>query len=153
MKMKASRKSDKQPQAKQLKASTVLKVRFSEVDSMGIVWHGSYSMYFEDAREAFGKKYGLGYLLIYNSGYYAPLVELSFHYKKPLAYGSKARIDIIYTLTDAAKIIYDYEIHDPDSNELLATGRSVQVFLDRDYQLVWDTPEFYRLWKEKWFKE
>jgi len=45
-----------------LKASTEIEVRFSEVDSMNIVWHGAYSLYFEDAREAFGKKYGLGYL-------------------------------------------------------------------------------------------
>lgn len=134
-----------------LSASKLLDIRFSEVDSMSIVWHGSYPLYFEDAREAFGKKYGLGYLLIFNSGYYAPLVELSFQYKKPLIYGSKPRIDIFYTLTDAAKIVFDYEIHDSVTDELIATGHSVQVFMDRDYQLVWETPEFYRLWKEKWF--
>lgn len=38
-------------------------IRFSEVDSMNVVWHGSYPLYFEDAREAFGRKYGLGYLV------------------------------------------------------------------------------------------
>ena len=26
-------------------------VRFSEVDSMGVVWHGAYPLYLEDARE------------------------------------------------------------------------------------------------------
>ena len=36
-------------------------VRFSEVDMMNIVWHGSYPLYLEDAREAFGEKYGLSY--------------------------------------------------------------------------------------------
>ena len=39
-----------------LKASRMLEIRFSEVDSMKIVWHGSYAKYFEDAREAFGKE-------------------------------------------------------------------------------------------------
>ena len=45
---------------KELVASKHFEVRFSEVDSMNIVWHGSYPLYFEDAREAFGAKYGLG---------------------------------------------------------------------------------------------
>ena len=63
---------------KGLTASKRFEVRFSEVDSMNIVWHGSYPLYFEDAREAFGARYGLGYMDIFGNGYYAPLVELSF---------------------------------------------------------------------------
>ena len=35
---------------------TSFQVRFSEVDSMKIVWHGEYIRYFEDGREAFGLK-------------------------------------------------------------------------------------------------
>jgi len=65
---------------KNLFASKEIEVRFSEVDSMGIVWHGSYAKYFEDAREEFGKKYNLGYLKIFGEGYYAPLVNLDFSY-------------------------------------------------------------------------
>ena len=42
---------------KELRASKVFDVRFSEVDSMNVVWHGSYMLYFEDAREEFGRKY------------------------------------------------------------------------------------------------
>ena len=40
-----------------LTESKQILIRFSEVDSMSIVWHGSYVQYFEDAREAFGRKY------------------------------------------------------------------------------------------------
>lgn len=133
-----------------LKASKAINIRFSEVDSMSVVWHGSYPLYFEDAREEFGKKYGLEYMTIYENGYFAPLVELSFHYKKPLKYGMNPRIDIVYIPTEAAKIVFEYEIHDQDDDSLIATGQSVQVFMDKDYQLVWDNPEFYAHWKEKW---
>ena len=63
---------------KRLTAEKDFEVRFSEVDSMNIVWHGSYPLYFEDAREAFGAKYGLGYMTIFSNGYFAPLVGLSF---------------------------------------------------------------------------
>ena len=133
-----------------LKASKAINIRFSEVDSMSVVWHGSYPLYFEDAREEFGKKYGLEYMTIYGNGYFAPLVELSFHYKKPLKYGMNPRIDIVYIPTEAAKIVFEYEIHDQDDDSLIATGQSVQVFMDKDYQLVWDNPEFYAHLKEKW---
>ena len=132
-----------------LSASKEIEVRFSEVDSMGIVWHGSYALYFEDARRAFGEKYSLGYLDIFDNGYYAPLVDLTFSYKRPLTYGNKARVDIFYKNTDAAKIIFEYEIRSLEDNHLIASGRSVQVFLDKNYQLVWTDPDFYLDWKKK----
>ena len=135
---------------KELKASKEFAIRFSEVDSMNVVWHGSYSLYFEDAREAFGKKFGLEYMGFFEHGYYAPLVDLSFHYKKPIKYGMTPRIDIIYRPTAAAKIVVDYEIYDTEDNSLIATGSSVQVFMDLNYQLVWDNPSFYQEWKERW---
>lgn len=125
-------------------------IRFSEVDSMQFVWHGSYTSYFEDAREAFGQKYGLGYLTIFNNGFYAPLVDLSFKYKKPMRYGMHPCIEITYIPTEAAKIIFEYAIYDCSDHSLIATGRSVQVFLDHDYQLVWYTPDFYAEWKKQW---
>ncbi len=135
---------------KELKTSKVLDIRFSEVDSMNVVWHGSYPLYFEDAREAFGAQYGLDYMNYVNHGYYAPLVELSFKYLKPIRYGMHPRIDIIYRPTDAAKVVFDYEIHDTVDESIIATGHSVQVFMDTHYQLVWYTPDFYQQWKEQW---
>ena len=136
--------------SKILTASKKLDIRFSEVDSMSIVWHGSYPLYIEDSREAFGKKYGLGYMSIFSNGYYAPLVELSFKFKKPLIYEMTPVIVITYIPTEAAKIVFDYQIIDENDGSVYATGRSVQVFMDRDYQLVWDNPSFYRNWKSKW---
>lgn len=135
---------------KTLSASKELEIRFSEVDSMDIVWHGSYPLYFEDAREEFGKKYGLGYMTIFNNDCFAPLVEISFKYKKPLKYEMKPLIRITYVPTEAAKIVFDYEITDKEGTCVYATGRSVQVFMNKQYELLWETPEFYREWKERW---
>ena len=136
-----------------LMASKNLEIRFSEVDSMQFVWHGAYSLYFEDAREAFGKKYGIGYDSIYANGCYAPLVELSFKYERAMRRGTRPRLDISYRPCDAAKLIFDYQIRDQDTNELYATGHTVQVFLDRNYQLMWTNPPFYAQWKKKWIQE
>ena len=135
---------------KELRASKPLTIRFSEVDSMNVVWHGSYALYFEDAREYFGEQYGLSYNTYIENGYFAPIVELSFHYKKAIRYGMKPRIDIIYKPTVAAKIEFDYEIVDSEDGSLLATGHSLQVFMNMDYELVWANPDFYLEWKKKW---
>lgn len=132
-----------------LSAEKIIDIRFSEVDSMSIVWHGSYVQYFEDAREEFGRKYHLEYLRIYDNGYYAPLVELKLNYKQPLQYQHQARVVITFRPTDAAKIVFDYEVFDVETNQLAATGHSVQVFIDRDRNLVLQTPEFFQKWKEE----
>ena len=126
-------------------------IRFSEVDSMGVVWHGHYAIYFEDAREEFGRKYGLEYLMMYDEGYFEPIVELTFKYKRPIIYGMKPEIELVYRPTKAAKIVFDYEIRDTATKEVFATGHSVQVFMDRDtHQLVLNNPDFYEAWKKRW---
>ena len=134
----------------ELKASKEIEIRFSEVDMMQVVWHGAYALYFEDAREAFGAKYGLSYMGYVDHGYFAPIVEQTIQYKKPIRYGMKPRIDIIYRPTEAAKIVFDYEIYDTEDESLIATGHSVQVFMDMKYNLVWENPEFYLEWKRKY---
>ena len=135
---------------KQLCAEKQIEVRFSEVDIMNVVWHGSYPLYFEDAREAFGKKYDLAYQRYIDVKVFAPIVELNIKYRRPLTYGMKPIVRITYVPTEAAKVIFDYEIVDPDDGTVFVTARSIQVFMNQQYQLLWDNPEFYRLWKERW---
>ncbi|MBP5478895.1 MAG: acyl-CoA thioesterase [Bacteroidaceae bacterium] len=135
---------------KQLCAEKQIEIRFSEVDIMNVVWHGSYPLYFEDAREAFGKKYDLAYQRYIDEKVFAPIVELNIKYRRPLTYGMKPIVRITYVPTEAAKVIFDYEIVDPDDGTVFVTARSIQVFMNQQYQLLWDNPEFYRLWKERW---
>lgn len=132
-----------------LKASKPFRVRFSEVDSMKVVWHGSYPLYLEDAREHFGKEFGLGYNDYISHHLYAPLVEMNIKYKRPLVYGMNARVDIIYHPTEAAKVVFDYEIYNEDDGTLMATAHTVQVFMDLNYQLVLQNPDFYEEWKKR----
>ena len=134
----------------ELKSSKLLDIRFSEVDSMNVVWHGSYMLYFEDARELFGEKFDLTYMSYVRHGYYAPMVEMNIQWKKPILYGMRPRIDIIYRPTVAAKVVFDYEIHDTADESLIATAHSVQVFMDLNYQLVLYSPKFYEEWQQRW---
>ena len=122
-------------------------IRFSEVDMMNVVWHGSYPLYLEDAREAFGDKYGLSYHRYIKENIMVPLVELKMNYRCPLMYGMKPAIRITYRPTDAAKIIFDYEIFNPEDGTVYLTARTVQVFMDTGHNLLWYSPAFYEDWK------
>ena len=122
-------------------------IRFSEVDMMNVVWHGSYPLYLEDAREAFGAEYGLSYHLYIKENVFVPIVEMKINYKRPLTYGMKPVIRITYRPTEAAKVIFDYEISDQQTGAVCLTARTVQVFMDRNYNLLWESPEFYDDWK------
>ena len=135
---------------KVLKASKEFDVRFSEVDSMNIVWHGSYALYFEDAREEFGRVFGLSYHEYIANEYFAPLVDLNFQYKKPLLYGQRARIDITYRNTPAAKVIFDYELRLFADDSLAPPASPTQFSPARKSRLRGRTPPFYEVWKKKY---
>lgn len=124
-------------------------VRFNEVDSLHIVWHGHYITYFEDGREAFGQEFGLSYMDVFNQGYKVPLVHIECQFKRPIGYGDKVEIQTTFVNSLAAKIIYQYEIRNPETKQVLATGRSEQVFLDTNNQLYLVNPDFYLDWKKK----
>jgi acyl-CoA thioester hydrolase len=126
-----------------------ISVRFSEVDSLQIVWHGHYVQYFEDGREAFGKEFGLGYLDVYENGLLIPVVRLECDYKFPVKYGDTIVVETKYVDCKEAKIQFEYSIFRKSDNKLVATGKSVQVFLDRNYELFLTLPPFYESWKRK----
>jgi acyl-CoA thioester hydrolase len=123
-------------------------IRFNEVDVLGIVWHGHYIKYFEDGREDFGRKYGLGYMDFYRKGFLVPIVSIQCDYKRPLVYGDELTIRTIYEPSDAAKLIFHYFIYRNNEKELVAQGKSVQVFLSaNDQQLQIINPPFFESWK------
>jgi len=127
-----------------------VKARFGEVDSMKIVWHGHYLTYFEDAREAFGDKYGLGYLDVYQHGVMIPIVKITCDFKKPLKYGEIAVVEARFANSEAAKIVFDYTIFRKHDMEIVATGSTVQVFLTPGGELLLTAPGFFAAWKKKW---
>lgn len=134
----------------ELVAEKKIEIRFSEVDVMNVVWHGSYPLYFEDAREAFGAKYDLSYKRYMDERVFAPIVELDIKYKRPILYGMTPVVRIVYRPTEAAKIVFDYEIVDAEIGTVFATAHSVQVFMDMNYNLMWDNPDFFVEWKKQW---
>lgn len=138
---------------KTLKHTTELEVKFSEADPLGIVWHGHYVRYFEDGREAFGEAYNLRYLDFYRHDIVVPIININCDYKRILRYGHRIRLETTYHDSPAAKLIFHYNIFDAKTNEHVAKGSSIQVFMNKaDMELMLTLPKFMTDWKTKWLK-
>src|SRR5450631_2532064 len=135
---------------KTLVTKVEIRVRFNEADPLGIVWHGHYIRYFEDGREDFGKQFGIGYLDLFDNGLVIPVVSVDCSFKKSLRYGDSVIVETSFIPCDAAKIQFSYRLFNKKTMDLVATGSSVQVFLDREQsvlQLL--NPPFFEEWKRK----
>lgn len=130
---------------------TTIRVRFSEVDSMQVVWHGEYIKYFEDGRVSFGNRYQINYMDVHSKGYVIPIVDLTCQFKQSLRFDEEAIIETRYIHTPAAKIQFEYIIYRASDQTIAATGTSTQVFVNESTQeLELTNPEFYLEWKKKW---
>lgn len=140
----------KQSPQSALSATTTVEVHFYDVDSLGIVWHGHYLKYFENGREAFGKKFGVDYMDIYNNGYTAPIVDLQVRYLNMVALDETLEVETVYVPSEAAKLIFEYTIYKQSDRSVVARATTTQVFMNKEGEMEFSTPEFYRKWKEKW---
>jgi acyl-CoA thioester hydrolase len=134
----------------ELSDRTEILVRFNEADPLGIVWHGHYIRYFEDGREAFGNRYGIGYLDFYREGLIVPVVNVQCDFKKSLRYGDRVLVETRFVPCEAAKLKFTYRLFNSKTSQLVASGSSMQVFLDRETSVLQLTnPPFFEEWKRK----
>jgi acyl-CoA thioester hydrolase len=127
-----------------------VQLRFSELDPMGVVWHGNYTRLLEDGRESWGKKFNLDYFTVYEHGFRTPIVHISIDYKNPLRYGDVAVIKTEYIDSDAAKIVFKYTISRKSDRVVVAVAETVQVFITGEGELQLNIPEFVKAWKNQW---
>lgn len=126
-------------------------IRFSDIDSMQRVWHGSYVTYLEDGRESFGKHYpGIGYADMQRIGIYAPIYDMHIKYFAPLMLNDVAIIHTQYIYRLGARLDYAYKIYRASDQTLCAEGTTIQLFIDPQGMLIVDKPEYYQTWQDKY---
>lgn len=135
--------------AKTLTTTKRIRIRFNEVDSLGIVWHGHFVKYLEDGREDFGAKHGLTYLDFKANNFAIPIVKCNIDYKRSIQYGDEIDVETTYTDSEAAKLVFTYRIFNSKSQELLATAKTIQVFTSFKTELSYVAPEFFTNWRKK----
>ena len=71
-----------------------IEVRYSETDAMGVVHHGSYPIWFEQARIDFFKAIGAPYTEIEKEGFESPVLELVVKYRKACRFGAGRQVQV-----------------------------------------------------------
>ncbi len=125
------------------------RVRFEEIDMMGMVWHGRYSSYFEDGRIAFGDRYGLAYQTFIEHRTMAPVVQMHFDYKAPLRFDETFRIITRLHWSEAARLNFSYSL-EKDDMTVVATGYTVQLLTDPDGTVLLLVPGWMMDFRDKW---
>lgn len=139
------------PVAIKIVSNHQIRVRFSETDALGIVWHGNYIKYFEEGREAFGREHGITYLAIKSNGYATPIVKSVCEHKLPVTYGEVIHIETTYIDSLAAKMFFQYKITNSQGN-IVCIGETTQVFVNDSGELSLNIPFFFEKWKSKYVK-
>ncbi len=134
----------------ELSETIKVRVRFSEVDPIRMVWHGSYVKYMEDAREAFGRRYGLEYMTIFDNGYFAPMYDMHIRYAASATIDDVLTVKITWKEARGAQIVFDYEIRRESDGVLMLQATTTQLFTTRDGVFEPSIPDFYANWKKKY---
>jgi acyl-CoA thioester hydrolase len=119
---------------------TPLQVRFYEVDSYGVVWHGHYVGWFEAGRNDLTQRFQMGPLQLKETNYLAPVVELNCEFKLPATFGASLIIQTTMERTEVAKLIFHYRVLDQESRKVLATGSTTHVLTDLKGNLLYRVP-------------
>jgi acyl-CoA thioester hydrolase len=105
------------------------RIRYSETDQMGVVYHGNYAQYFEMGRVAWLRQLGTTYKNMEENGVMLPVIHLEIDYKKPAVYDDLITVRTYLKKIPSVKIAFDFEIYN-EQKELLVVGNTVLAFID-----------------------
>lgn len=109
-----------------------VRVQPHHTDYAGIVWHGSYVTWLEEARVECLRSIGIEFADLVALGCDLPVVELSIRYHRPIQLGMSAVVKTRMMDVSGVRINWDYKIQSPDEQELYVTAQVTLVAVDRD---------------------
>ncbi|WP_199615695.1 acyl-CoA thioesterase [Paenibacillus alkalitolerans] len=126
-----------------------LRVRYSETDQMGVVYHANYLTWFEIGRTEFIREKGMAYKEAESLGLLMPVVDVQIRYLHPARYDDVVEVRTRIAELGAIRMRFEYEIRNAvQSGAILATGRTEHVWVGKDWKpvrLAKAAPEIYRV--------
>ena len=131
------------------KSATNIVVRYVETDQMGIVHHSNYYVYFEVARDDLIKHIGMSYKDMEDLGIMMPIVETQCRYIEGAKYRDRLIIQTSIEELTPAKVIINYEVVREADNKIIARGKTLQTFVDKDsFRII----NLKRIYPDIWIK-
>ncbi|HWQ43391.1 MAG TPA: thioesterase family protein [Desulfosporosinus sp.] len=117
-----------------LSSKTRLRVRYSETDQMGIVYHANYLVWFEVGRSELFRELNLPYTQFEEQGLGLAVVEVSCRYRKPSRYDDELIIVTSLEHISSHGASFSYRIYREET--LLAEGKTDHVFINKEGHLA-----------------
>jgi acyl-CoA thioester hydrolase len=106
------------------------RVRYSETDQMGVVYHTNYLVWCEIGRTDFIRTSGLTYAELERRGVLLAVAEATIRYHAAARYDDVIRVDTTLAELRSRAVTFDYLITNADTGERLASARTVLISLD-----------------------
>jgi acyl-CoA thioester hydrolase len=110
--------------------TTTYRVRYSDTDKMGVVYHGGYLRLFEIGRTEYLRDKGLPYSELEQRGYMLPVLESHCEYLLPAHYDDLLEIQTVVEPLRGARLNISYEIKRQDAT--LVRGWTRHTFVRAD---------------------
>jgi len=107
-----------------------IRVRYGETDQMRVAYYAHYLNWFEVGRSHLLRELGMSYSKIEREAVFLPVVEAHCRYLKPARYDDLLRITTRVSQPKGARLLFEYEVHRAEDEQLLATGSTVHVAID-----------------------
>ncbi len=120
---------------------TKTRIRYSETDQMGVVYHGNYAQFFEIGRTEWLRSLGVTYKDMEIKGIMLPVISLNCNFIKPALYDDVLTIKTILKKKPLVKIEFDYEITN-QHNELICKANTTLAFLNKDNMKPTRCPDY-----------
>jgi acyl-CoA thioester hydrolase len=111
-------------------ASVDVQVPFHDVDLAGVVWHGHYMKYLENARWAVMERIGFPLDAMFDSGFLWPIVGLQVKYVRAARYGDRLRVQGSLVEWES-RLVINYLILDAKDDARVGRAQTVQVAVER----------------------
>ncbi len=125
------------------------RVRFSDVDVMGIVWFGKYPVFFEEGSAALGRLCGLSYGDLYKAKLRAPIVECHIDYYVPLYLDEEFTVKASLVWNEGSRLNTEYQLI-KDRDIMAASGYTVQLLTDPNADVCIVSPELLEKCRIRW---
>ena len=123
--------------------SIEFEVPFRHVDMLGVVWHGHYYAYMEEARTALLRRCDLDAGDLIGARFLFFVIESKCRHSHPLHYGDRVRVTA--WLRDIQHRIHvAYEIHSLTLERRVARGHTILATTDLERNLLLETPDAIR---------
>ena len=111
-------------------------------DHAGVLWHGYYFNWLEEARIDALSKVGLKYVDLIKDGYEMPVVSIEIKYKSPILHGEVIFIESRFLINEGPRI--NIKSNFIGRNNTIKTLSSIELVLinKEDFSIVRKKPEF-----------